>query len=116
MLYEKELNAVLQEIITRWGIPGLGIGIVEGNEIIYARGFGVQSLDSGAPVTLDSIFCVASIAKCFVATAVVQLAEQGKSTWMRPLSNTCPISSWTMNATGRSPSGRCSATLPACPT
>ena len=78
MLYEKELNAVLQEIITRWGMPGLGIGIVEGNEIIYARGFGVQSLDSGAPVTLDSIFCVASIAKCFVASAVMQLAEQEK--------------------------------------
>jgi CubicO group peptidase (beta-lactamase class C family) len=78
MLYEKELDAVLQEIIARWGIPGLGIGIVENDEIVYAKGFGVQSLDSGAPVTLDSIFCVASITKCFVATAVVQLAEQGK--------------------------------------
>jgi CubicO group peptidase (beta-lactamase class C family) len=78
MQYEKELDVVLEEIVTRWGIPGLGIGIVDGNEIIYAKGFGVQSLDTGAPVTLDSIFCVASIAKCFVASAVVQLAEQGK--------------------------------------
>jgi CubicO group peptidase (beta-lactamase class C family) len=78
MLYEKELNVVLQEIITRWGIPGLGIGIIEDDEIIYAKGFGVQNLDTGVPVTPDSIFCVASIAKCFVASAVVQLAEQGK--------------------------------------
>ena len=78
MLYEKKLDAVLGEIMTRWGIPGLGIGIVEGNDIVYAKGFGVQSLDTGAPVTLDSIFCVASITKCFVATAVLQLAEQGK--------------------------------------
>jgi CubicO group peptidase (beta-lactamase class C family) len=85
MLYDKELDAVVQEIIARWEIPGLGIGIVEGNEIIYAKGFGVQSLDSGAPVTLDSIFCVASIAKCFVATAVVQLAEQGKISLDEPL-------------------------------
>jgi CubicO group peptidase (beta-lactamase class C family) len=78
MLYEKELDAVLQEIITRWGIPGLGIGIIEDGEIIYAKGFGVQNLDTGVPVTPDSIFCVTSIAKCFVASAVVQLAEQGK--------------------------------------
>jgi len=78
MLYEKELEAVLQEIIACWGIPGLGIGIVEEGEIIYAKGFGVQSLDTGTPVTPDSIFCVASITKCFVATAVMQLAEQGK--------------------------------------
>ncbi|MBN1935038.1 MAG: beta-lactamase family protein [Anaerolineae bacterium] len=77
MLYKKELDIVLQAIVTRWGIPGLGIGIVQDDEIIYAQGFGVQSLDTGVPVTPDSIFCVASIAKCFVATAVMQLVEQG---------------------------------------
>jgi CubicO group peptidase (beta-lactamase class C family) len=73
-----KLDAVLKEIIARWGIPGLGVGIVENNEIIYARAFGVQSLETGAPVTLDSLFCVASIAKCFVATAIMQLVKQGK--------------------------------------
>ena len=73
-----KLDAVLEEIIARWGIPGLGAGIVENNEIIYARTFGMQSLETGAPVTLDSLFCVASIAKCFVATAIMQLVEQGK--------------------------------------
>ena len=78
MLYEDKLDAVLEEIIDRWGIPGLGVGIVHQSEIVYAKGFGMQSLETGVPVTLNSIFCVASIAKCFVATAVMQLAEQGK--------------------------------------
>lgn len=78
MLYEDKLDSVLEEIIARWGIPGLGVGIVHESEIVYAKGFGVQSLETRAPVTLDSIFCVASIAKCFVASAVMQLAEQGK--------------------------------------
>ena len=44
MIKEKELDRVLQEIMTRWGIPGLGVGIVEDGEIVYARGFGVQGL------------------------------------------------------------------------
>jgi len=78
MNLEKQLDSVLQEIMTRWGIPGLGVGIVEDGEIVYARGFGVQSLETGVPVTPDSFFCVASITKCFVATAVMQLVEQGR--------------------------------------
>lgn len=73
-----ELDPVLEEIIARWDIPGMAVGIVDGSEIIYARGFGVQSLAAPAPVTPDSIFCVASISKCFVSTAVMQLAGQGK--------------------------------------
>ena len=61
MFDENKLDAVLEEIMTRWGIPGLGVGIVHENEIVYAKGFGVQSLETRAPVTPDSIFCTASI-------------------------------------------------------
>jgi CubicO group peptidase (beta-lactamase class C family) len=75
---KEQLDLVLQEIIDLWGIPGLGVGIVEGGEITYARGFGVQSLDTQVPVTPESIFGVASVSKCFVAAAVMQLVEQGK--------------------------------------
>jgi len=78
MLYEKELDIVLQEIITGWDIPGLAVGIVQGDEIVYTRVFGMQSLETQTPVTLDSVFCVASVSKAFVATAVMQLAERGK--------------------------------------
>lgn len=77
MKYEQDLETALQEIMTRWDIPGLAVGIVEGDEIVYARGLGVQSLESDVPVTLDSIFCVLSVSKCFVATAILQLVEGG---------------------------------------
>ena len=76
MLHPDQLDRVLDEIITRWGITGLGVGIVAGEEISYARGFGVQSLETEVPITLESIFGVASVAKCFVATAVMQLADR----------------------------------------
>jgi CubicO group peptidase (beta-lactamase class C family) len=85
MIYEKDLDAVLQEIVTRWSIPGLAVGIVEDDVVVYAKGFGVQSLETQTPVTLDSIFCIASVSKCFAATAVVQLAERGKINLDAPL-------------------------------
>ena len=78
MNHYSHLDMVLEEIKTRWGVPGLGVGIVEGGEIVHTMGFGVQSLATGIPITPDSIFCVASIAKCFVASAIMQLVEQGK--------------------------------------
>jgi CubicO group peptidase (beta-lactamase class C family) len=90
MLNYAALDAVLEEIVARWGIPGLGVGIVEGDEILYARGFGVQSLDTGAPVTPESVFCVASITKCFVATAMMQLVEQGRLDLDAPLVDYLP--------------------------
>lgn len=85
MQYSTKLTSTLKEIATRWGIPGLGVGIVKEGEIVYAKGFGVQSLDTRAPVTLDSVFCLASIAKCFVASAVMQLVEHGKIQLDTPL-------------------------------
>ena len=78
MSLHTQLDSVLEEIVAGWGIPGLGVGIVQKGEITYAQGFGVQSLETREPVTPDSIFCVASVAKCFTACAVMQLVEAGK--------------------------------------
>lgn len=85
MKYLEDLDVVLQEIMARWDVPGMAIGIVKGDEIVYAKGFGVQSLETQVPVTLDSVFCVQSISKCFVATAVMQLVESGKLDLDAPL-------------------------------
>lgn len=77
MRYQNELDAVLQDIVVRWGLPGLAVGIVERDKIVYTKCFGVQSLETQVPVTQNSIFCITSISKAFVATRVVQLAQQG---------------------------------------
>jgi len=82
---EKELDRVLQKILTGWGVPGMGVGVVEDGQVVYARGFGVQSLESGDPLTPDSLFCIASITKCFVATRAMQLVEQGRLDLDAPL-------------------------------
>lgn len=79
------LTRVFEEIIAGWGIPGLGVGIVQDGRVVYAQGFGVQSLETRSPVTTDSLFCVASVSKCFVACAVMQLVEAGKIALDAPL-------------------------------
>ncbi len=77
MFNETDLEKVIKETMQRWDVPGMAVGIVEHGEIRYIKGFGVQSLDTGAPVTSDSVFGIQSISKCFTATAVMQCAERG---------------------------------------
>ncbi len=59
-------------------IPGLAVAIVQDNELVYANGFGVRNLDTGAPMTATSVMSMASISKAFTATAIMQLVEAGK--------------------------------------
>ena len=75
---ENTLDAILEQVHQAFGLPGLAVGVVQGNEIVYARGFGVCDIGTQAPVTTRSLFHQASISKLFVATAIVQLVEQGR--------------------------------------
>ena len=68
---------VIREIMTRWEIPGLAVGVVSGSDIVYLEVFGVQSLETHNPVKPESIFCQSSVSKPFVATAIMKLVERG---------------------------------------
>lgn len=59
-------------------IPGLVFGIVADGKLVYVRGMGVQDLESGRPVTPDSLFRIASMTKAFTALTVLKLRDDGK--------------------------------------
>lgn len=75
---DEHLTPFVQQVVQSHELPGLSIGVVADHQTVYARGFGVQSLQSGQAVTMKTLFHMASISKPFVATAVMQLVEQGK--------------------------------------
>ena len=58
--------------------PGIAIGVIKDGTILYSGAHGVQDVDSKKPMTTKSLFHMASVSKPFVATAMVQLLEQGK--------------------------------------
>ncbi len=72
------LSPFIQNVIQSHELPGLAIGVVAGNETVYARGFGLKHIGSPEPVTMNTLFHMASISKPFVATALVQWIEAGK--------------------------------------
>ncbi|MFT3934109.1 MAG: serine hydrolase domain-containing protein [Chitinophagaceae bacterium] len=58
--------------------PGFAIGIVKGDSLIYAKGYGMANLEYNVPITPATIFHMASISKQFTAYSIVLLAAQGK--------------------------------------
>ena len=60
------------------GLVGLSAAVVENGTTVLAEGFGKRSLQTGEPVTADTMFAIGSITKQFTAACVLLLAEDGK--------------------------------------
>jgi CubicO group peptidase (beta-lactamase class C family) len=57
---------------------GAALAVLDGDEIVAARGFGTTAVDvDGAPVTPTTLFGIASLTKSVLATAVMRLVERG---------------------------------------
>ncbi|MGA9577429.1 MAG: serine hydrolase domain-containing protein [Terrimicrobiaceae bacterium] len=62
-------------------VPGLAIGIVAGDKLVYAKGFGVRSKGSSVPVDTRTIFQIGSTTKAFLATTLAIMVDRGKLRW-----------------------------------
>ena len=60
------------------GHPGAGLLVIDHDEIVYRKGYGLADLETQRPITADSSFYLASISKQFTAMAIMLLAEQRK--------------------------------------
>ncbi len=70
----------------------MAVAVVRDDEVV-TRGFGVRDVDTGAPVTPETMFHLASVSKPFVATAVVALATARNDT-AAALDLDAPIVEW----------------------
>jgi CubicO group peptidase (beta-lactamase class C family) len=80
-----QLENVALEEMKAAGIPGAAIGIVSRGQVLFAKGFGVTSVEDGFPVTPTTLFRLGSTTKMFTAAALVQMALDGKLNLKRPI-------------------------------
>jgi CubicO group peptidase (beta-lactamase class C family) len=71
------IDAYVQEQMQEMRMPGAGLGIVKGDEIVHLESFG-DADDSGRDVTSQTPFKIGSTSKSFTALAIMQLVEDGK--------------------------------------
>ena len=85
----ENLDTLLNEVITRWKIPGASMAVLHDGEIIEAVA-GVSNLDTGIPVTTDTLFPYGSVTKTLTTTLTLRLAEEGKVSLDAPVSDYVP--------------------------
>lgn len=71
-------------------LPGMSIGIVYDQELIYAKGFGYSNLEQKTSATPQTVYRIASITKTFTATALMQLRDEGKLSLDDPIKKYLP--------------------------
>ena len=59
--------AAVQELLTKFNVPGVSIAVIKDFKIEWARGYGIADVETGAPVTPDTMFQAASISKTVAA-------------------------------------------------
>ena len=75
---EPSLDEEIEEIITDVGIIGLDISVVKDGKVIFNRVYGDKNIETGQEYQLNDICWIGSVSKTFVATAIMQLYDEGK--------------------------------------
>lgn len=71
---EKDLNAILE--VSK--APGFAVAIVEGDKIIYAKGYGYSDYENKIPVDANTLFAIGSSTKAFTSAILGQLRQEEK--------------------------------------
>jgi CubicO group peptidase (beta-lactamase class C family) len=75
-----DLEAYVTAGMAAFDAPGVVVGIVSGDRLVWSKGFGTGS-KGGAPVDADSIFQIGSTTKAFLATTLAIAVDDGKLAW-----------------------------------
>ena len=72
--------AAVQELLTKFNVPGVSIAVIKDFKIEWARGYGIADVETGAPVTPDTMFQAASISKPVAAMVSLRAVQDRRFT------------------------------------
>jgi len=81
-------------------LPALSVALVDGQQIVWARGFGYANPADSTPATAETPYRVASVSKLFTDIGVMQLVERGA------LALDSPVTNYLADFAPRNPFGR----------
>jgi CubicO group peptidase (beta-lactamase class C family) len=67
----------LPERMRFYNVPGISIAVVQDDEIVWAKAYGVQNIEADLLVTTETLFEAASSTKLLTATIALRLVEKG---------------------------------------
>ena len=74
------IRDTLSELIEEHHLPGIGVGVVAGDDLILAEGFGLADIEGSTPMTPEHRQRIASITKTMVGLCAMALVDEGRLT------------------------------------
>ncbi len=75
---ERLFSAWMEGQLAYRGLPGVVVGVVSDQQLVWAKGFGFADVKAKIPMSPETKFRMASHSKLFTAIAIMQLREEGK--------------------------------------
>ncbi|TKC62345.1 serine hydrolase [Pedobacter hiemivivus] len=72
------IDSLLNKVLKDQQIAGFSVAVVDGDSVIYSKGFGYRDLENKKPVTSNTLFAIGSSSKAFTAALLGMLQKEGK--------------------------------------
>lgn len=76
-----EIDELVGRTLKTFDVPGVAVAVVKDGKIVHAKGYGVRSILTNAPVDENTLFGIASNSKAFTSAALAMLIDEGKLKW-----------------------------------
>ena len=83
-------DAYVEKTQKDWNAPGIGVGIVVGDKLVFAKGYGYRDYGKKLPFTPKTLCPIGSNTKLFTAVASGFLVNEGKLSWDDPIREKVP--------------------------
>jgi CubicO group peptidase (beta-lactamase class C family) len=84
------IDRYIDSLMKEWNVPGLALGIVYKDQLVYGRGYGYRDLENKLPVETTTLFPIASNTKLFTATVACMLVDESKLSLDKPVRTYMP--------------------------
>src|SRR6266513_323795 len=83
-------DAYMNQVLRDWNVPGIGVGVVVKNKLVFAHGYGYRDYGNKLPFTPTTVMPIASNTKLFTVMAMGLLVDEGKIDWDKPVRQFVP--------------------------
>ena len=85
-----KLDDVVRDAMRRTGVPGVAVGVVHNDEVVYLKGFGLRKAGTKDRVGADTVFQLASVSKPLASTVVAAAVGDKTVGWDDPVVDHTP--------------------------
>jgi CubicO group peptidase (beta-lactamase class C family) len=78
VLTQPQIDSLVQATLKTFDVPGIAVAVVKDGKVVFAKGYGVTSLNTGKKVDENTRFGIASNSKAFTVAALAMLSDEGK--------------------------------------